>query len=215
MGNLQDQLYSLRSDYSGEPLDAQTVAPDPFIQFEKWMAAAIQSKLPDANAFSLASVHDGKPSLRVVLLRGIEEGAFVFYTNYNSRKGQELIKHPHAAMCFFWPELMRQIRIEGRVERVAETVSDAYFASRPRESQLGAWASPQSETMSSRDELDSILKEVTEKYEGQAIPRPPHWGGFSIAPESFEFWQGRNSRLHDRIRYVKSQNDWQISRLAP
>lgn len=215
MTNLQDQLFSLRSDYSGEPLDVQTVATDPFVQFEKWMAAAIQSKLPDANAFSIATVSNGQPSLRVVLLRGIEDGAFTFYTNYNSRKGQELSSNNHAAMCFFWPELMRQIRIECRVERVSNRVSDAYFASRPRESQLGAWASPQSEELPSRDALESMLLELTAKYEGQAIPRPPHWGGFKLIPNRIEFWQGRNSRLHDRILYTKVQDAWRISRLAP
>ncbi len=215
MLNLNDQLFSLRSDYSGEPLELQTVAPDPFQQFEKWMAAALQSKLPDANACSLATVHAGKPSLRVVLLRGIEDGGFSFYSNYNSRKGQEISHNPHAAMCFFWPELMRQIRIEGTVIRLDEKVSDAYFASRPRESQVGAWASPQSAEINSRADLDVAIEKRMQQFIGKPIPRPPHWGGYCLIPESIEFWQGRNNRLHDRIRYLHAQDGWKLARLAP
>lgn len=198
-------------------LTEENVSPDPFLQFERWFDAALQAGLPEPEAMTLATAtQDGAPSARMVLLKGFDQRGFVFYTNYESRKGVELADNPRAALVFFWVELHRQIRIEGRVSRVSDQESDAYFQSRPRGSQIAAVASAQSRVLSSREELDRAVEELTLRYEGSAVPRPPRWGGFRLRPSRFEFWQGRPNRLHDRLRYLPSADgDWRLERLAP
>lgn len=209
-------LADIRKEYTRQVLEKEHVAKDPLQQFKKWFDEAALSSLPDVNAMTLATVsEDGKPSCRIVLLKGIEAGGFIFFTNYESRKGRELDKNPHAALNFFWQELERQVRIEGVVEKVSAEVSDRYFKSRPVASQVGAWASPQSRVIKDR----FILQEQTEAIKNQYnsdIPRPPHWGGFWLKPMTIEFWQGRASRLHDRLLYTRQNNDnWKLERLAP
>ncbi|HEY2365535.1 MAG TPA: pyridoxamine 5'-phosphate oxidase [Polyangiaceae bacterium] len=187
-------------------------SPNPFEQFDLWFADA--AGLPEPNAMALATVTDGQPSVRMVLLKERDARGFVFFTNYGSRKGRELTANPHAALLFFWPTLQRQIRIEGTVERVAREESAAYFRTRARGAQVGAWASLQSEIVSRR-ELDARVSEIEAEYEGREVPVPPFWGGFRVKPASFEFWQGRTHRLHDRLRYVPDGAAWRIERLAP
>jgi len=202
-------------------LDEASVAPDPMGQFERWFAEAVNAQMREPNAMTLATVgSDGHPSARIVLLKGADDRGFVFFTNYASRKGHELASRPRAALLFFWPELERQIRIEGTVSRVDANESADYFAGRPRSSQLGAWASPQSEPIANRAELEARFAECAERYrdESAPVPCPPHWGGYRVYPDSIEFWQGRASRLHDRIRYRRTQahpTAWTIDRLAP
>jgi pyridoxamine 5'-phosphate oxidase len=187
-------------------------SPNPFEQFDLWFADA--AGLPEPNAMALATVTDGQPSVRMVLLKERDARGFVFFTNYGSRKGRELTANPHAALLFFWATLQRQIRIEGTVERVAREESAAYFRTRARGAQVGAWASLQSEIVSRR-ELDARVSEIEAEYEGREVPVPPFWGGFRVKPASFEFWQGRTHRLHDRLRYVPDGAAWRIERLAP
>ncbi|HEX4517753.1 MAG TPA: pyridoxamine 5'-phosphate oxidase [Polyangiaceae bacterium] len=187
-------------------------SPNPFEQFDLWFADA--AGLPEPNAMALATVTDGLPSVRMVLLKERDARGFVFFTNYGSRKGRELTANPHAALLFFWPTLQRQIRIEGTVERVAREESAAYFRTRARGARVGAWASLQSEIVSRR-ELDARVSEIEAEYEGREVPVPPFWGGFRVKPASFEFWQGRTHRLHDRLRYVPDGAAWRIERLAP
>ncbi len=210
-------LETLRKDYSKARLDIQTVAKEPIAQFELWFAEAMQAQLPEPNAMNLATITKiGRPTSRMVLLKGIENGCFVFYSNYQSQKGKELDENPSCALNFFWPELERQVRIEGITERVSEEKSTAYFQSRPRSSQIGAWASPQSVVISDRSILEERVKQIEKKYEGQTtLPKPKQWGGFQVEPHLIEFWQGRPSRLHDRIVYTRQDKDWKISRLAP
>lgn len=213
-------LATLRSEYMRASLDAADVHADPFRQFASWFDDAYAAKVPEVNAMTLATVgDDGRPSARVVLLKGIDERGFTFYTNLRSRKGREIDAHPHAALLFFWAELERQVRIEGAVERVPGPECDAYFAKRPRLAQVGAWASPQSEPIPDRAWLERSFAETDRRHlaarDGDAVPRPPHWGGLTVVPESFEFWQGRHSRLHDRIVYRRSGDRWTIGRLAP
>ena len=186
--------------------------PNPFDQFDAWFADA--AGLPEPNAMALASSIDGHPSVRMVLLKERDARGFVFFTNYGSRKGRELLGNPHAALLFFWATLQRQIRIEGTVERVSREESSAYFRTRARGAQVGAWASNQSEVVT-RQVLDARVKEIEAEYEGREIPVPPFWGGFRVKPSSFEFWQGRTHRLHDRLRYVPDGEGWRIERLAP
>jgi pyridoxamine 5'-phosphate oxidase len=190
--------------------------PDPIRQFAHWFRDAIEAKIPLAEGMTLATVDDeGRPSARVVLLKDFDERGFTFYTNYRSRKAIELDRNPHAALCFWWGPLERQVRIEGRVERVAEGESDAYFATRPRGSQIGAWASPQSSPIESREELETTAFALIEEYAGKDVPRPPHWGGYRLHPSALEFWQNRDDRLHDRFRYERIKDGWKITRLGP
>ena len=213
MQNLAD----IRKEYSKESLDIKTVNPDPVLQFEHWFDEALKADIPEPTAMHLATVNEhGRPSSRVVLLKGIERKKFVFYTNYQSKKGKELELNPACALTFFWPDLERQIRIEGVVERVDPETSTRYFQSRPRESQVGAWSSPQSVMIQDRNILEERVAQMTKKFEGYAtLPRPNQWGGYRVDPMLIEFWQGRPSRLHDRIQYTKIEDSWKIHRLAP
>ena len=212
-----DKTLKLRIEYAERPLDESLVSKDPLAEFSLWFEEAIAAQIPLANAMTLATVSPtGKPSLRVVLLKQADETGFIFFTNYESRKGRELSSNPHAALNFFWPELERQVRIEGTISRVSEKECDEYFASRPRGSQIGAWASHQSELLSSRKELEEIVDRFELQFNDKPIPRPPNWGGYRLRPESIEFWQGRANRLHDRIIYtLQSGNPWKIHRLYP
>ncbi len=214
---IQLHIQELRREYYGKPLDETTVDRDPLLQFEKWIEDALKAEVPDPHAMALATVTaDRKPAVRMVLLRGFDQNGFVFFTNYNSRKGTELISKPAAAVTFFWHELDRQIRIEGTVERTSEAESDAYFNSRPRESRIAAWASEQSFEIQSRGDLDNRFREFEKKFSGADVPRPDNWGGFRIKAERYEFWQGRPNRLHDRILYVRTgEGSWNVRRLAP
>jgi pyridoxamine 5'-phosphate oxidase len=191
--------------------------PDPFRQFDAWLDDAFKASLPDPNAMTLSTVGaDGQPAARVVLLKGFNHDGFVFHTNYESRKGRELTENPRAAACFWWSELDRQVRIEGTVQRLSNEESDAYFETRPRESQLAAWTSQQSRTLKDREELEQRFAEVTSRYKNKRVPRPPHWGGFRIRPTVIEFWQGRRQRLHDRLCYRRdAQGGWVRKRLSP
>lgn len=209
-------ITDLRKDYTLHGLSEADVAGDPFTQFERWLTEALEAGLPEPNAMTLATADVvGRPAARVVLLRGIDAGGFVWYTNYESRKGRELSANPHAALVFYWPQLERQVRVEGPVEVLDQAQSDAYFNSRPRGSRLGAWASPQSQVIAERAVLDAQLAEVEARFPGDELPRPPFWGGFRLAPEVVEFWQGRPSRLHDRLRYRRPGEAWLVERLAP
>ena len=215
------KIADLRIDYMRDMLDERDVAPDPFRQFERWFDEAVKAEIHEANAMTLATADgEGRPSARIVLLKGIGPDGFVFYTNFKSRKGRELTLRPEAALLFFWRELERQVRIEGTVVKVSDAESRAYFASRPRSARIGAWASPQSEAIAGRRALEARIEAMEARFRevGDAIPLPPDWGGFRLAPAVFEFWQGRASRLHDRIRYRRPSNDperWTIDRLAP
>ena len=206
-----------RKDYQQFNLREQDVDPDPIRQFRTWFEDASLSDVIEVNAMALATATpDGRPSVRMVLLRGFDERGFAFFTNYESRKARELEENPCAALVIFWHGLERQIRIEGRVERASEAESDDYFQGRPAGSRVGAWASPQSRVISGRDILDAMCAEVEARYPDGAVPRPPNWGGYRVIPHSIEFWQGRPNRLHDRLRYSRSPvGGWLIERLAP
>jgi pyridoxamine 5'-phosphate oxidase len=208
-------IAALRKSYELAELDESASAADPLQQFQRWLDQAIAGRLAEPNAMTLATVGvDGRPSTRIVLIKGVDERGLVWYTNYDSRKGREIAANPHAALQFHWVELERVVRIEGVVERVSEAESDAYFATRPLDSRIGAWASPQSQVIASR----ATLVANAARYGAQFMlkpPRPPHWGGFRLEPDTWEFWQGRKSRLHDRLRYRRESNAWVRERLAP
>jgi pyridoxamine 5'-phosphate oxidase len=208
----------LRREYYRATLNETGVDASPVVQFERWLAEAVKAELPEPTAMTLATVGDGgRPAARIVLLKDVGAEGFLFFTNYDSRKGRELAAQPYAALLFHWVELERQVRVEGKVSRASAADSDAYFASRPPLSRIGAWASPQSDPIPDRDWLEREFGAVQERYaaDPDSIPRPPHWGGYRLSPSTFEFWQGRRSRLHDRIRYRLEAAHWRIERLAP
>lgn len=212
----QMQLADLRKDYSLAGLAEKDLAKDPFRQFEKWFQEAEAAKLTEPNAMTLTTAtRDGRPSARTVLLKGLDGRGFVFYSNYESRKGRELEANPRATLVFPWIALERQVIVEGSVTKVAREESEAYFHSRPRASQLSAWVSSQSTIISGRRMLEDSLKALEQKYAGQEVPLPPNWGGWRLMPDAVEFWQGRRSRLHDRLRYRREKDGWTIERLAP
>jgi pyridoxamine 5'-phosphate oxidase len=210
-------ISDLRREYASVGLSEADLDPNPFQQFQKWFQQALDAQLSEPNAMTLATAtRDGKPSARIVLLKGFDERGFVFYTNYESRKGRELEENPHASLVFYWGELDRQVCTTGQVSRVSREESETYFHSRPEDSQLGAWASQQSEVISGRRVLEDRFRQLAADYQKKPIPLPPYWGGFRVAPDVIEFWQGRPSRLHDRLRYtLQSDHRWLIERLAP
>ncbi len=210
------EIENLRKDYLFAELDEENVNKNPIQQFDKWFNEALNSELNEPNAMALAtSTKDGKPSLRIVLLKGFSEQGFIFYTNYDSKKGHQIIDNPYVAITFLWGELQRQVRIEGIVEKLSTEKSTEYFHSRPRGSQLGAIASHQSSVISGRQELEDNYNKLDKEYQDKIIPKPENWGGFIVIPEKIEFWQGRTSRLHDRLLFEKDSNTWNLSRLSP
>ncbi|MEO6330817.1 MAG: pyridoxamine 5'-phosphate oxidase [Ginsengibacter sp.] len=209
-------IAELRKDYIQQELSEKEVSPDPLIQFEKWWNEAIKSEGDEINAMTLATSNsNGKPSARIVLLKGFGEEGFIFFTNYKSKKGEELQQNPFAALVFFWKELERQVRIEGSVQKISEADSDEYFFMRPESSRLGAWGSPQSTVIKDREFLQKNIEHYRNVFNNATIPRPEYWGGYIIKPSAIEFWQGRPGRLHDRIQYTAADSGWQINRLAP
>ena len=212
----QTEIAALRENYTKGNLDISDVSLSPIEQFQSWFDEAVSSQLLEPNALLLSTVsNEGKPSARIVLLKGLDHG-FKFYTNYLSRKGTELIENPNACITFFWAELERQVRIEGTIEKVSPEESDEYFHSRPQGSQIGAWTSNQSMVIENREVLEERERHLTEKFSNSQIPRPPHWGGYRLVPTYLEFWQGRPSRLHDRISYSRLESgQWKIERLSP
>ncbi|MDP1817742.1 MAG: pyridoxamine 5'-phosphate oxidase [Leadbetterella sp.] len=209
-------LANLRNNYTLNELLENNVSKNPIIQFSVWFKDAINAELVEANAMVLSTIKDSKPSARVVLLKGFDENGFVFFTNYTSHKGQELAGNNAACITFFWDKLERQVRIEGLMEKVTSEDSDAYFWSRPRESQIGAWVSDQSTVIKGREILDEKLAFYQQKFENEVvIPRPQHWGGYVLKPQTMEFWQGRPNRLHDRLLYTLENDSWKIERLSP
>ncbi|MEN7547318.1 pyridoxamine 5'-phosphate oxidase [Rapidithrix thailandica] len=211
------KLADIRREYALEALDRHHVDSDPLKQFQYWFKEAEEAHVHDSTAMTLATADaNGVPSCRIVLLKGIEEQKFVFYTNYQSKKGVELITNPVACLNFYWSELERQVRVDGNVEKVSEEQSESYFRSRPRESQISTWVSQQSQQVASREALEAKFAEIEKEYQNKEIPRPPHWGGFAVDPLRLEFWQGRTGRLHDRIVFEKQTNGtWEIYRIAP
>ncbi|HLW06005.1 MAG TPA: pyridoxamine 5'-phosphate oxidase [Marinilabiliaceae bacterium] len=215
MKNIDNKLSNIRTDFTKNGLWITDLLKDPLQQLEKWLDEAVASELPEPTAMNLSTTDSlGKPHSRIVLLKGLNDG-LLFYTNYKSNKGEQITAVPFVSALFFWPQLERQIQVNGKVEKLNETDSDTYFASRPRESQLGAWASPQSQPIESYDLIERNYLEYVDKFQGKEIPRPPHWGGYRILPETYEFWQGRPGRLHQRYKYIKKSDKWKILTLAP
>jgi pyridoxamine 5'-phosphate oxidase len=213
---MTEHILKLRKEYKKAELDETHTDGNPFKQFKHWFDDALEARLSEPNAFVLSTVNkNGQPSARVVLLKDATEKGFTFYTNYTSRKGAEIEMHPLGCFTFFWHDLERQIRIEGKLEKVAETESNSYFSSRPRGSQIGAWSSPQSEQISSRKELELREEKYSAEFGESNVPRPAHWGGYVLIPNYFEFWQGRENRMHDRICYRLDEGNWERFRLAP
>lgn len=212
-----NKISEIREDYREDGLLESDLFPDPLKQFEAWMQEALDAKVHQPNAMTLATATAaGVPSSRIVLLKEVDHEGFVFFTNYESQKSREMLENPRASLNFIWLPLARQIRVDGVVSKASSATSDAYFRTRPRGSQIGAWASAQSEVVADRKALEESFKEIEKLYEGQDVPRPEHWGGFVLIPRTVEFWQGRPSRLHDRIRYKKTgQGEWLIERLSP
>lgn len=218
MAEIDQRLASIRRDYCRAALDEQTAGDNPFAFFRHWLAEAEHAQVDELNAMTLATADsEGRPHARTVLLKGLDERGFIFFTNYESAKGRELDHKPWAALLFFWKELERQVRIEGMAEALSAEESDAYFSSRPRDSRIGAWASPQSSMIADRRILEERVAHFSEQYPGEDVPRPSFWGGYRVLPLSIEFWQGRSSRLHDRIRFRREdlQEPWERERLAP
>ena len=211
-----EMIQSLRQDYRSAELKDNDINKNPIKQFEKWFADAMEAQLYEPNVMTLATADkSGKPNARIVLLKGFDENGFSFYTNYLSQKGKEIKKNPQACLVFFWAELERQVRIEGKIEKLSKEASEKYFHSRPVGSQIGAIVSPQSQIITDRTVLENKVEELTAQYEGKTIPKPAHWGGYILKPTAIEFWQGRTSRLHDRIKYDLINGRWQTNRLAP
>ncbi len=209
-------IAQLRREYRLASLDVADVAPDPVAEFGRWLDQALRAELLEPHAFTLATASaDGVPSARIVLLRGFDASGFTFFTDYRSRKGRELAENPRAAGVFYWPELERQVRLVGSIRKVSREESAAYYHTRPVGSRLGAWASHQSMVLPSRRTLEERLEEVARRFPGEEVPLPDHWGGYRLVPHEFEFWQGRESRLHDRVRYAKQGEAWRIDRLSP
>jgi pyridoxamine 5'-phosphate oxidase len=214
---MADRIADMRKIYAKKKLAENKADPNPYKQFSKWWKQAVKAEIEEVNAMTLATASsDGMPSARVVLLKDFSEKGFSFFTNYNSYKGRQLAENPKACLVFFWKELERQIRITGLIKKLSEEANDEYFYSRPVESQLGALTSPQSQVIVNRDWLDAKFKQLKKEYKGKVITRPPHWGGYTVKPVIFEFWQGRPGRLHDRIQYTLAENgSWKMERLAP
>lgn len=213
---MKSSIADIRKDYKQHSLNEADVAADPFAQFDRWWNEALAAEVDEVNAMTLATAtKTGIPSARIVLLKGYDQNGFVFFTNYESTKGKELQDNPYAALVFFWKELERQVRIEGRVEKVSAAESDEYFHSRPEGSRIGAWSSPQSAIIASRTIIETNVEQYTKRFAGHTIPRPEHWGGYRVIPTAFEFWQGRSSRLHDRFKYTPLNKGWKTERLAP
>jgi pyridoxamine 5'-phosphate oxidase len=209
-------IHHYRKEYCKSSLDRKDLTDNPFDQFEKWFGEARQSTIEEPNAMVLSTINfQNRPSSRIVLLKDFTTNGFSFFTNYNSKKGNHLSQNPYASLLFPWHQLERQIRIEGKVVKISSNESDAYFNTRPEASKLGAWASPQSEEIDTRESLDLKYKEITYKFRNIPIPRPQHWGGYILVPDLFEFWQGRKNRLHDRFEYLLENGNWKIRRLAP
>jgi len=217
VGVMSSNIADIRKDYRQQSFSENDALPDPFAQFEKWWKEALDSHIDEVNAMTLATASaDGMPDARIVLLKGFDTQGFTFFTNYNSTKGNELLENPRASLVFFWKELERQVRISGLVVMVSAAESDAYFNSRPEGSRIGAWASPQSQVIESREWLQEREKTYAKDFSGKPLKRPAHWGGYRVKPVTIEFWQGRPSRLHDRLQYtLEGNNQWKIERLAP
>lgn len=213
----KEALEAMRRSYGNTPLSPENVIENPIEQFRFWFENAVESEIYEPNAMMLSTATlEGKPSARIVLLKGIEKNGFRFFTNYESSKGKEMAKNPQVALTFFWDKIHRQVRIEGMVEKISPDASTEYFQSRPKGSQIGAWASPQSQAISDRAVLEKNVANLIEKYNGsESLPRPQHWGGYVVIPNRIEFWQGRDNRLHDRVVYESHGNGWKVFRLAP